>query len=347
MVATTATRPVRRESTRGGLSGWIGRASGCRDRARLAQASGAAARAPTTTTAASPWRARAAPIARWILVPARRAAGDGGASSSAAALAAWGMAALGRERPQRRGGGCRRGGDAVDRLGAARRAAGEPAASLWWPRRRLVPHRRPARYSRRPLGRGARRRHRAPHCGVGARRAPGRLVAGAVPQGRRGSRAASFTRRRSTSCSTTAPTSRFGIEVAGGMLLDGVPARGARAVPQHDPARDRAPVPDAAAARQPRKSGRRDASLMPGDAIEVVGRLSRRLDPTARAQTGRIARSAAPCDRGRACRSRSRSCRARMPRSDACVGSRPRNLPRCLPASRHCDDSEADSGFRF
>ena len=45
-----------------------------------------------------------------------------------------------------------------------------------------------------------------------------------------------------------------------------------------------------------------EIQILPGDAIEVVGRLSRRLDPTVRSQSGRDPPQRRRCVRARACR---------------------------------------------
>ena len=149
-------------------------------------------------------------IARWISFPRGVRFATAATSTAAAALAAWGMLAMAGERSRHRGGGGRRGDGALRRLGAAGRADRQPAAP---------PDRAPPPATGSPsCARSPTRASVAVRGVVVARRTAASALDGRAAvwslarfrQGRLVHAQTSSTRPPSTSCSTTAPTSRSG-----------------------------------------------------------------------------------------------------------------------------------------
>ena len=283
---STATSVGTSEPVRGGVAGWVG----ARLEAAVARVMDgfAAARRPRAGAGRRQHRRARAHRRRdraLDLVSARRSPGDGGDLVGGGGARGLGDARDRRQRSRhrRRCGG--RGRGAVDRLGTDRGAAREPPP----PPGGAPPagaHLRSAGDPRSALGRGARHRARATHRRLRARRAPGGLVADPLPEGdlalaqllprdrlrlpaRRRHRRADLDRGRRGACCSSRSRPRSGCSFT------------ARRCSRSSIRSSRA------CASTTGRCGRPRSTSSPGDAIEVVGRLSRRLDPTARAESGR------------------------------------------------------------
>ena len=280
---STATRPVRRESTRGGLSGWIGARLDAAI-ARVAQGFGRSGPGSDDDDDNVALVRTGGAIARWISFPRGVRLATGALSSSAAALAAWGMAAL-----------------AANDLSVAAAAAGAAAtlSTVWGPigvrlanrlhglvaRRRLV---RIADLRAIPDSRSVAVRGIVIARRTAASALDGRAAVWSLARFRKGAwLARSFFHEAAFDFLLDDGTDEpIWIEVAGGMLIDGFPPE--ERVQFHNTTLLELEHPFLTRLRlDSREVWAAEIQILPGEAIEVVGRLSRRLDPTARSQSGR------------------------------------------------------------
>jgi len=223
-------------------------------------------------------------IARWISFPRGVRFATAATSSAAAALAAWGMVAT-----------------AANDLGIAAAAAGAAAAlaTAWGPIgvrlanriHRLVAARRLHRISELrgiPDGRSVAVRGVVVARRTAASALDGRAVVWSLTRFRGATWfARSFFHETAFDFLLDDGTEEpIWIEVAGGMLLDRFPPEDR--VQFHNTTLLELDHPFLTRLRlDQRELWASEIDILPGDAIEVVGRLSRRLDPTARSQSGR------------------------------------------------------------
>ena len=223
-------------------------------------------------------------IARWISFPRGVRFATAATSSVAAALAAWGMIAM-----------------AADDIGIAAAAAGAAAAlaTAWGPIGVRLANRIHRLVVARRLHRISELRGMADARSVAVR---GVVIARRTAASPLDGRAAvwSLTRFRGGTWLSRSFFHETGfdfllddgsdepiwIEVAGGMLLDRFPAD--ERVQFHNTTLLELDHPFLTRLRlDQRELWASEIDIVPGDAIEVVGRLSRRLDPTARSESGR------------------------------------------------------------
>ena len=223
-------------------------------------------------------------VARWISFPRGVRLATAATSSAAAGLAAWGMLAI-----------------AANDLGVAAAAAGAAAAlsTAWGPLgvrlanrlHRLVASRRLVRIAE--LRAVPDRRSVAVRGIVLARRTSvsaleGRAAVWSLTRFRKGTwLSRSFFHEAAFDFLLDDGTDEpIWVEVAGGMLLDPFPPE--ERVQFHSTTLLELDHPFLTRLRlDSRQVWASEIDILPGDAIEVVGRLSRRLDPTARAESGR------------------------------------------------------------
>jgi hypothetical protein len=273
-----------REQARRGIASWLG----ARVEASFARViDGFARRSASSDGAAeggAPLLRTGGALARWISFPRGVRLATAATSSAAAALAGWGMVAM-----------------AADDLGVAAAAAGAAAmlSTAWGPlgvRMANRIHRLVARH-RRVLISELRRipdaRSVAVRGVVIARRTAATALDG---------RAAVWSLTRLRGGTWLSPSffheaafdfllddgsdEPIWIEVAGGMLLDRFPAEERVQFQSTTLLELDHPILTRLRLAQ-RRLWASAIDILPGDAIEVVGRLSRRLDPTARSESGR------------------------------------------------------------
>jgi hypothetical protein len=223
-------------------------------------------------------------IARWISFPRGVRLATAATSSVAAALAAWGMIAM-----------------AADDLGIAAAAAGAAAAlsTAWGPigvglanrLHRLVARHRLHRISELravPDARSVAVRGVVVARHTAATALDGRAAVWSLTRFRGGTwlSRSFFHEAAFDFLLDDGSDEPILIEVAGGMLLDGFPPE--ERVQFHNTTLLDLEHPFLTRLRlDQRQLWASEIDILPGDAIEVVGRLSRRLDPTARSESGR------------------------------------------------------------
>jgi hypothetical protein len=281
---STTTALVTNEQPRGGVVGWVG----ARVEAALARvmdgfARGGPGTGPDDEESVALARTGGV-IARWISFPRGVRFATAATSSVAAGLAAWGMLAM-----------------AANDLGVAAAAAGAAAAlsTAWGPLGIRLATRLHRLVARQRLFRIAELREVPDRRAVAVRGVVvARRTAGSVMDGR--PTVWSLTRfRKPTSFARSffheaafdfllddGSDEPIWVEVEGGMLLESFPAE--ERVQFHNATLLEIDHPFLTRLRlDGRQVWASEINVYPGDTIEVVGRLSRRLDPTARAESGR------------------------------------------------------------
>jgi hypothetical protein len=283
---STTTALASNEPSRGGVVGWVG----ARIEAAIARVvDGFARGGPGTGADADADESVALArtggvIARWISFPRGVRFATAATSSVAAGLAAWGMLAM-----------------AANDLGVAAAAAGAAAAlsTAWGPLGIRLATRLHRLVARQRLFRIAELRDVPDRRAVAVRGVVvARRTAGSVMDGR--PTVWSLTRfRKPTSFARSffheaafdfllddGSDAPIWVEVEGGMLLESFPAE--ERVQFHNATLLEIDHPFLTRLRlDGRQVWASEINIYPGDTIEVVGRLSRRLDPTAHAESGR------------------------------------------------------------
>jgi len=280
--ATTSMRGAANDGTRGGVTSWVG----ARIETALARLTQRFSRRPKGEDGdeSTALVRTGGPLARWISFPRGVRMATAATSSAAAGLAAWGMLAV-----------------AANDLGIAAAAAGAAAAlsTAWGPiavrlasrLHRLVGQRRLVRIA--DLRAIPDRRSVAVRGIVIARRTAasaldGRAAVWSLTRFRGGTwPARSFFHESAFDFLLDDGTDEpIWIEVAGGMLIEPFPPE--ERVQFHSTTLLELEHPFLTRLRIDSRHVRAsEIQILPGDAVEVVGRLSRRLDPTARSQSGR------------------------------------------------------------
>jgi hypothetical protein len=277
---TTTTRPVVNDPARGGVSGWLG----ARIETAIARLTGRFSRPKDDDGEESTALVRTGgALARWFTFPRGVRMATAATSSAAAGLAAWGMVAV-----------------AANDLGIAAAAAGAAAAlsTAWGPIavrlasriHRLVARRRLVSIAE--LRAIPDRRSVAVRGIVVARRTAasaldGRAAVWSLTRFRGGTWSRSFFHESAFDFLLDDGTDEpIWIEVAGGMLIEPFPPE--ERVQFHSTTLLELEHPFLTRLRIDSRHVRAsEIQILPGDAVEVVGRLSRRLDPTVRSQSGR------------------------------------------------------------